>query len=156
MKTPEAYRKYLTKRIISKKMLADSLHSVSTRAEHHGAMKLELAVTNRQYAKDPGRKARESEHDYLRMRYTLLSVLEPSKVHRQGSDYFYVYEAGKRLYHTPIGRTEAEESALPIEEYAVNFYDVESQDSSSFDRLISVPFIRKVCELIDSSDFDIR
>lgn len=109
MKTPKNYSKNLENRIITKEMLSDCLVSVNKRAKNHRDKQIEMMQYRKSYRHFHDKyhtesEAREKKKEYYEMKETLLSVLQPTYIHKERYEYEKV-----RLYEFDEGYMERKE-----------------------------------------------
>ena len=167
MKTPKSFNDLLKKRIISMEMLDAALYSVNKRAKNHRDKAQEYYDFYHEYGiYDKFHNAsRESEKkkEYYKKKDILLSILEPIEIHKtlifdelynQNKYVYYAFYkiANGHSYHSPITKAEAN-NLMKNRNLDVKTLDALFNDGHKIEDLISVQFINKLIELIESGDF---
>ncbi len=162
MKTPKKYSDNLKKRIINQDMLRDCLFSVNKRAKNYRdkqSMYRYIRQNNRFFIDkhDCETKCREMKEEYYSFKERLLEIVDPVCIHREhvidrcgcnAVNYYLYYEIKDRSFHSPIDYYTAKNMGLPI-------VDIDTLDThgNEITDLVSVQFVRKVLDLIDSGNY---
>lgn len=155
MKTSKEYQINLRNKIITENMLYDRLFSLNKRAKNCRDKKNEYWRS--EYKWD----YIERMDEYYRQKdFLLKSILKPTLIHKQTTYnyygdrnilYFLFYEMPQGTFHLPIDEQYAKngDHGLKIEKIQDDFYT----HGKEIDGLLSVQFVKKVIDLVESKDY---
>ena len=155
MKTNKEYQANLKKKIITESMLYDCLFSLNKRAKNCRDMK------NRYWRTEYKWDYIERMDEYYRQKdFLLKAILQPTLIHKQTTYnyygdrnvlYFLFYEMPQGTFHLPIDEHYAKNGnhGLKIEKIQDDFYTY----GKEIDGLLSVQFVKKVIDLVESKDY---
>lgn len=168
MKTPVSYNKNLKAGIITEEMLANCLYSVNKRAKNCRDKVREYKELYRRYydllhfEHDYIDSYRQKREEYYEMKDELLSILEPVCIHREFAGwtyddemeyrYYRFYELGEYSFHSPVREIDVKETYKDLDVIDINTLKTKGRDITD---LISVTFVRKVLELIESGNYEL-
>lgn len=155
MKTSKEYQVNLKKKIITESMLYDCLFSLNKRAKNCRDMKNRYWRT--EYKWD---YIERMDHYYEQKDFLLKAILKPTLIHKQTAYnyygnknvlYFLFYEMPQGTFHLPIDEQYAKngDHGLKIEKIQDDFYT----HGKEIDGLLSVQFVKKVIDLVESKDY---
>lgn len=155
MKTSKEYQINLRNKIITENMLYDCLFSLNKRAKNCRDKKNEYWRS--EYKWD----YIERMDEYYRQKdFLLKSILKPTLIHRQTTYnfygnknvlYFLFYEMPQGTFYLPVDEHYAKNGnhGLKIEKIQDDFYT----HGKEIDGLLSVQFVKKVIDLVESKDY---
>lgn len=161
MKTSKEYTNNINERIITAKMLGEATYSANKRAKNWREKAQEYYSTgysNRsynfydKYSFKNASSAKENKEEYYDMKETLLSIVTPDCVHKLArtdhNEWFFFYIVGDYTFHSPVNEKTALSSGL-------NIIEIENlhTEGKEITELVSVNFIKKIIELINSGNF---
>ena len=155
MKTNKEYQTNLKNKIITESMLYDCLFSLNKRAKNCRDKKNEYWRS--EYKWDYIERMNEY---YNHKDFLLKSILKPTLIHKQTTYnyygdrnvlYFLFYEMPQGTFHLPIDEHYAKngDHGLKIERIQDDFYT----HGKEIDGLLSVQFVKKVIDLVESKDY---
>ena len=158
MKTPEIYNTLIERRIITTEIAADVIYSLNKRAKNWRDSHPEKYSEIRKLRINGERNITGLINKYSVLRYyrdkdfMIISLFRPEKIHLiDGIEYLY-YRVHKSIFHLPgyiyLSYGLKPDPKLPVEP-AENF----PTPGEDVEKLVSLPFCRKVIELIKSGDF---
>jgi len=158
MKTPDIYNELVERRIITTEIAADVIYSLNKRAknwrdrhpEKYREIK-ELRISGERDISSLAKKYNVLNY-YSDKDFMIISLFKPEKIHLiDGIEYLY-YRAHKSVFHLPvyiyISYGLKPDPSLKVEPAAS--FPTPGEDIA---KLVSLPFCRKVIELIKSGDF---
>ena len=150
MKTPKDYSANLSKKLITRDMLGDCIYSCNKRAKNARDKIRQYKRSNHSiFAYQEIEKYEEKKESYYLLKKKLLKYLKPMAIHIDQNDQKYLfYDFGYSFtFHSPIDNQE-KYSNLPV--IAIGTL---TTSGKNIDNLISVQFVRKVIEMLETGDY---
>lgn len=158
METPKIYTNNLKEGIITMEMLGASLYSVNKRAKNCRDQRRSYSRSSWYHADRAAEKYEQKMEDYYDMKDYLLDIVKPSCIHTvvrhcrwggERQEYFLFYRVGNYSFHHPVDEEQlGNYSELPIKDIgSLSTFGTCTND------LISVQFVRKLCNLIDTKEY---
>lgn len=162
MRTTKEYKENVEKNIITEEMLGDALYSVNKRAKNYRDK--ERAYRNyfreNRYAYDVHNyveRFRDTKEAYYDMKDKLLSIVSPMAIHIEKDEvydekrFYLFYKVGKYSFHTPLSEDDANKYIdSGLQTIVIDRLITQGQ---AIDDLISLQFVKKLVELINTNNY---
>lgn len=162
MKTPKQYSDLIKEKLLSKEMLGQVIFSLNKRAKNCKEKKMEFynkakeieyssfRFVNTSSFYNSVNNYKEKESEYYKLKgYILTTLFSPESIHVIGHNSFLHYKIDSFSFHLPVDK---------IESYNLPITKLESFESNgkNYTELLSVPFCKKVIELIKTGSYQIK
>jgi len=158
MKTPDIYSKLIERHVITTEIAADVIYSLNKRAKNwrdsHPEKYQEIRELRINGKRDmTGLSLKYGVLDYYRKKdYMIITLFTPEKIHViKGIEYLY-YRVHKSIFHLPLYIYRSY-GLNPDPGLTVELAESFPTPGEDVEKLVSLPFCRKVIELIKSGDY---